>query len=147
VLVRNHFSVVSPGTEKMAIDFARKSLLGKARSRPDLVRQVLRKVKQEGPLPTVRAVLNRLDVPQPLGYSSAGVVEQVGRAWRLRAGDRVACAGAGYRTTPSGSQCRENLVARAPTGFALDKASFATLGAIALQGCASPRRRSAKSPW
>ena len=78
VLVRNHFSVVSPGTEKTAIDFARKSLLGKARSRPDLVRQVLRKLAQEGPLPTVRAVMNRLDVPQPLGYSSAGVVEQVG---------------------------------------------------------------------
>ena len=49
VLVRNHFSVVSPGTEKMAIDFARKSLLGKARSRPDLVRQVLRKVAPGGP--------------------------------------------------------------------------------------------------
>ncbi len=33
VLVHNHFSVVSPGTEKQAIEFARKSILGKARSR------------------------------------------------------------------------------------------------------------------
>ncbi len=41
VLVRSHYSVVSPGTEKMAMDFARKSLLAKARSRPDLVGQVL----------------------------------------------------------------------------------------------------------
>ena len=78
VLVRNHFSVVSPGTEKMALEFARKSLLGKARGRPDLVRQVLRKLGQEGPLPTYRAVMNRLDAPQPLGYSCAGVVEAVG---------------------------------------------------------------------
>ena len=91
VLVRNQFSVVSPGTEKMAIDFARKSLLGKARSRPDLVRQVLRKLVQEGPLPTARAVMNRLDVPQPLGYSSAGVVEQVGAGVAgFAPGDRVA---------------------------------------------------------
>ena len=78
VLVRNHFSVVSPGTERMAISFARKSLLGKARSRPDLVRQVARKLRQEGPLPTYRAVMTRLDALQPLGYSCAGVVEAIG---------------------------------------------------------------------
>jgi len=135
VLVRNHFSVVSPGTEKMAIDFARKSLLGKARSRPDLVRQVLRKVAQEGPLPTYRAVMNRLDVPQPLGYSSAGVVEQVGAGVAgVAPGDRVACAGAGYANHAEWVAVPENLVARVPDSLPLDKAAFATLGAIALQG-------------
>ena len=66
VLVRTHFSVVSPGTEKLAMDFARTSLLGKARARPDLVRQVTRKLRQEGPLATYRAVVGRLDAPQPL---------------------------------------------------------------------------------
>ncbi len=135
VLVRNHFSVVSPGTEKTAIDFARKSLLGKARSRPDLVRQVLRKLSQEGPLPTYRAVMNRLDVPQPLGYSSAGVVEAVGAGVAgFAPGDRVACAGAGYANHAEWVAVPENLVARAPDALALDKAAFATLGAIALQG-------------
>jgi predicted dehydrogenase len=123
VLIRNHFSVVSPGTEKTAIDFARKSLLGKARSRPDLVRQVLRKLAQEGPLPTARAVMNRLDVPQPLGYSSAGVVEEVGAGVAgFVPGDRVACAGAGYANHAEW------------VAVPLDKAAFATLGAIALQG-------------
>ncbi len=135
VLVRNHFSVVSPGTEKTAIDFARKSLLGKARSRPDLVRQVLRKVVQEGPLPTVRAVMNRLDVPQPLGYSSAGVVERVGAGVAgFAPGDRVACAGAGYANHAEWVAVPENLVARVPDALALDQAAFATLGAVALQG-------------
>jgi predicted dehydrogenase/threonine dehydrogenase-like Zn-dependent dehydrogenase len=135
VLVRNHFSVVSPGTEKMAIDFARKSLLGKARSRPDLVRQVLRKLSQEGPLPTARAVMNRLDVPQPLGYSCAGVVERVGAGvGGFAPGDRVACAGAGYANHAEWVAVPENLVARVPDALALDKAAFATLGAIALQG-------------
>src|SRR3974390_2936033 len=61
ILVRTAFSVMSPGTEKLALDFARKSLLGKARSRPDLVKQVVRKLQQEGPLPTYRAVLTRLE--------------------------------------------------------------------------------------
>jgi len=135
VLVRNHFSVVSPGTEKMAIDFARKTLLGKAQSRPDLVRQVLRKLRHEGPLPTYQAVVNRLDQPQPLGYSCAGVVEAVGEGvGAFAAGDRVACAGAGYAVHAEWVAVPENLVARVPDGVALERAAFATLGAIALQG-------------
>jgi predicted dehydrogenase/threonine dehydrogenase-like Zn-dependent dehydrogenase len=135
VIVRNHFSIVSPGTEKMALDFARKSLVGKARSRPDLVRQVLRKVRQEGPLPTYQAVMNRLDVPQPLGYSSAGIVESVGDGVSgFAPGDAVACAGAGYANHAEWISVPENLLARVPEGLALEKAAFATLGAIALQG-------------
>jgi polar amino acid transport system substrate-binding protein len=135
VLVRNHFSVISPGTEKLAMDFARKSLLGKARSRPDLVRQVVRKLRQEGPLPTYRAVMNRLDVPQPLGYSCAGVVDSVGEGVAgFAPGDRVACAGAGYANHAEWVSVPENLVARVPDGLPLEKAAFATLGAIALQG-------------
>jgi predicted dehydrogenase/threonine dehydrogenase-like Zn-dependent dehydrogenase len=135
LLVRNHFSVVSPGTEKMAMDFARKSLLGKARGRPDLVRQVLGKVKQEGPLPTYRAVMNRLDVPQPLGYSCAGRVERAGAGVTSFApGDRVACAGAGYANHAEFVVVPENLVARVPEDLELDRAAFATLAAIAMQG-------------
>lgn len=135
VLVRNQFSVVSPGTEKLAIDFARKSLLGKAQSRPDLVRQVLRKLQHEGPLSTYQAVMNRLDQPQPLGYSCAGIVEAVGEGVRdFAAGDRVACAGAGYAVHAEWVAVPENLVARVPDAVTLERAAFATLGAIALQG-------------
>jgi predicted dehydrogenase/threonine dehydrogenase-like Zn-dependent dehydrogenase len=135
VLVRTHFSVVSPGTEKMVMGFARKSLVGKARSRPDLVRQVLRKLSQEGPLPTYRTVMGRLDAPQPLGYSSAGVVEAAGDGVAgLAPGDRVACAGAGYANHAELVAVPENLVARVPDGVALEHAAFATIGAIALQG-------------
>ena len=135
VLVRTRYSVVSPGTEKMALAFAQKSLLGKARSRPDLVRQVLQKVQHEGPLPTYNAVMNRLDVPQPLGYSTAGVVEAVGEGVAgFAPGDAVACAGAGYANHSEWISVPENLVARVPEGLPLEKAAFATLGAIAMQG-------------
>jgi polar amino acid transport system substrate-binding protein len=135
VLVRNHCSVVSPGTEKMSIDFASKSMLGKARSRPDLVKQVVRKLKQEGPLPTYRAVMTRLDAPQALGYSCAGVVETVGAGVTgFAPGDRVACAGAGYANHAEWVSVPENLVALVPDGVPLQKAAFATLGAIAMQG-------------
>ena len=135
VLVQNHFSVVSPGTEKLAMSFARKSLLGKARSRPDLVRQVVRKLRQEGPLPTYRAVMTRLEAPQPLGYSSAGVVLAVGEGVAgFALGDRVACAGAGYANHAEIVAVPQSLVARVPDGVPLEQAAWATLGAIALQG-------------
>jgi predicted dehydrogenase/threonine dehydrogenase-like Zn-dependent dehydrogenase len=135
VLVRNCFSVVSPGTEKLAMSFARQSLLGKARGRPDLVKQVLRKLAQEGPLPTYRAVVTRLESPQPLGYSCAGIVEAVGAgAGAFAPGDRVACAGAGYANHAELVVVPENLVCRVPDQVPLEGAAFATLGAIALQG-------------
>ena len=135
VLVRTHFSVVSPGTEKLAMDFARTSLLGKARARPDLVRQVTRKLRQEGPLATYRAVMGRLDAPQPLGYSCSGVVEAVGEAVTgFAPGDRVACAGAGFANHAELNAVPENLVARVPDAVSLEHAAFATVGAIALQG-------------
>jgi predicted dehydrogenase/threonine dehydrogenase-like Zn-dependent dehydrogenase len=135
VLVRTHYSVLSPGTEKLALDFARKSLLGKARSRPDLVRQVVRKLRQEGPLPTYRAVMTRLEAPQPLGYSSAGVVLAVGDGVEgFAPGDRVACAGAGYASHAEQVVVPENLCVRVPDGVPLEQAAFATIGAIALQG-------------
>lgn len=134
-LIRSRFSVVSPGTEKMAMDFARKTMLGKARSRPDLVKQVVGKLKHEGPLPTYRAVMNRLDASQPLGYSSAGIVESVGAGVQgFAPGDRVACAGAGYANHAEWITVPENLIAHVPDGVPLEKAAFSTLGAIAMQG-------------
>ena len=47
VLVATHHSLVSAGTEKMVMDMAKKSLVGKARERPDLVKQVIQKMKTE----------------------------------------------------------------------------------------------------
>ena len=142
VLVANHYSVVSPGTEKMALDFARKSLVSKARSRPDLVKQVLKKLQHEGPMPTYRAVTTRLEAPQPLGYATAGVVVAVGEGVEgFAPGDRVACAGAGYANHAELVTVPDNLVVHVPAALELDKAAYATLGAIAMQGVrvADPR--------
>ena len=134
VLVRNHYSVMSPGTDRLSLAFARSSLFSKARSRPDLVKQVVSKWKVDGALATYRAVTSRLEAPQPLGYSSAGVVEAVGTGVTAFApGDRVACAGAGYANHAELICVPENLVAPVPPGVPLEQAAYATLGAIALQ--------------
>ena len=97
VLVQTYHSLVSAGTEKMVTDLARKSLIGKAAARPDLVRQVLTKMKHEGVHSTLEKVFNKLDTPIPLGYSCAGKVVGVGESVSdIQIGDLVACGGAGY---------------------------------------------------
>jgi threonine dehydrogenase-like Zn-dependent dehydrogenase len=77
-LVKVAASLVSAGTERMVVEFSEKSLVGKARSRPDLVRQVVDKMKREGVVPSIQAAFNRLDQPMALGYSSAGTIVSLG---------------------------------------------------------------------
>ena len=140
VLVRTAASIVSPGTERSRLGFAAKSLLGKARERPDLVRQVWTKLRQDGLAQTYAVVRSRLDNPAPLGYSSAGTVVAVGAgAEPFAVGDAVACAGAGYAVHAEVVFVPRNLCARIPTRAdgsrpPFEEAAFATLGAIALQG-------------
>jgi predicted dehydrogenase len=135
VVVRTVRSLVSAGTEKMIVDLARKSLLQKARSRPDLVRKVIDTARKQGVLNAFQKVQSKLDTPIPLGYSSAGVVVEVGEnVHEYRVGDRVACAGAGYANHADYVYVPRNLLALVPDGVSLEEASFATVAAIALQG-------------
>jgi predicted dehydrogenase/threonine dehydrogenase-like Zn-dependent dehydrogenase len=136
LLVRNVRSVISPGTERAAVQTARSSYLKTARNRPDLVRKVMDSVKREGLLAAYRKVQTKLSEPQALGYSSAGVVLAVGPGAgdHFRAGDRVACAGAGIASHAAVICVPVNLAARIPDGVPFDTAAFATLGAIALHG-------------
>ena len=135
VLVRTAASLVSAGTERMLVDFAGRSLLGKARSRPDLVRQMLDKARWEGLLPALDAAFNRLDQPLLLGYSSAGVVVGLGAGVAgLRVSQRVACAGGGYAVHAEYAVVPQRLVTPLPDPVDFESAAFATLGSIALHG-------------
>ena len=91
VLVRAVRSLISAGTERMKVELGRKSLFDKARARPDLVRQVVQKAKQEGVVNTYNAVRAKLETDAPLGYSAAGLVVGVGaEVTGFRVGDRNA---------------------------------------------------------
>ena len=134
-LVKTSTSLVSAGTERMLVDFAEKSLIGKAASRPDLVRQVISKAEREGLLPTLEAAFNKLDQPMPLGYSSAGIIVEVGEEMgEFKPGDRVACAGGGFAVHAEYSLVPYNLLTRLPENVDFDSAAFTTLGAIAMHG-------------
>jgi predicted dehydrogenase/threonine dehydrogenase-like Zn-dependent dehydrogenase len=135
ILVRNAASLISVGTEKLMIDMGRKSLLGKARARPDLVRQAWVKAKKEGFLSVYKEAMNRLDEPIPLGYSAAGVVLGVGDGVQgFKPGDRVAAAGAGFASHAEVLWVPENLCVPIPEGVDFESAAFVMLGGIALHG-------------
>lgn len=135
LLVQTAASLVSAGTERTLVTFAEKSLLGKARSRPDLMRQLIDKARREGLAGTVEAAFNRLDQPMPLGYSSAGTVVAVGvGVVDVRVGQRVACAGGNYAVHAEYAAVPRNLVTPLPDTLDFEQAAFTTLGAIALHG-------------
>ena len=134
-LVRVSASLVSAGTERMVVEFAEKSLVGKARSRPDLVKQVIEKAKREGLLNTAQAAFNRLDQPMALGYSSAGTIVALGKNMAgFKVGQRVACAGGGYAVHAEYNIVPRNLLTPLPKNVDFESAAFTTLGAIALHG-------------
>ncbi|MGB7926315.1 MAG: bi-domain-containing oxidoreductase [Pyrinomonadaceae bacterium] len=135
VLVRTASSLISAGTERMAVDMGKKSLLGKARERPDLVKQVILKARNEGLVNTFNAVRARLSASLALGYSASGVVVGVGEdVTEFSAGMRVACAGLGFASHAEMLSVPKNLCVRLPEGVSFDAGAFGTLGAIALQG-------------
>ena len=135
VLVRNAFSLISAGTERSTVTTAQASLLGKARQRPDLVKQVLDSLRKDGLADTLSRVRTKLETLKELGYSSAGtVLASMDTEGRFKPGDRVACGGGGYASHAGIVTVPQNLVVKVPETVGLDAAAFTTLGAIAMQG-------------
>ena len=134
LLVTTRASLISAGTERMVVQFARKSLAGKAKARPDLVRKVLDKARRDGLAATMRAILVRLHEPLPLGYSAAGEVKAVGAGLEglFRTGDRVAVAGAGLANHAELNVVPRSLAAPIPDDVPDDDACYGTVAAIAL---------------
>lgn len=138
VIVRTHASLISAGTERTSVATAQASMLEKARTRPDLVKQVWDMAKREGVMNTIDKVRSRLDSYKSLGYSAAGVVIESG-VDGFAPGDRVACAGAGYASHAEVIAVPKNLVVKIPDGVTFDEAAFTTLASIALQGVRQSR--------
>jgi NADPH:quinone reductase-like Zn-dependent oxidoreductase len=134
ILVRNHFSVISAGTEGKTVTDARKGYIAKARSRQKEVKQVIDMIKTQGLKETYNVVMNKLEAPSPLGYSCAGEVIGVGEeVTGFSVGDFVACGGkdASHADVVSVGM---NLCVKVPAGVSIKHAAFATLASIAMQG-------------
>jgi predicted dehydrogenase/threonine dehydrogenase-like Zn-dependent dehydrogenase len=135
VLVRTISSMISPGTERAVTALAQSGLVAKARARPDLVRQIVKKARTEGIAATRQAVRGRLAQDVPLGYSAAGVVIEVGDAVSgIRPGQLVATGGAGKANHAEFQAVPGLLCAVAPEKVSAQDAAFTTIAAIALHG-------------
>ena len=131
--MRTSASVISPGTERAVTALAQASLLAKARARPDLVRQVVRKARTEGLAATAQTVRSRLAEDLPLGYSAAGMVVEVGTAVTgIRTGQLVATGGAGKASHAEFQAVPGLLCAVVPDGVPAQDAAFTTVASIAL---------------
>ncbi len=135
LLIQTACSLVSIGTERSIIQLGRKSLLGKAVSRPDLVKRALAKARNEGYWKTFQEALGRLDIPTALGYSAAGTVIGVGAGVdEFRVGEKVACIGAGFASHAEFINIPKNLCVKVPEKVSFEEAAFGMLGIIALHG-------------
>jgi polar amino acid transport system substrate-binding protein len=133
ILVRTAFSAISAGTEKVTVEAGRKSLLGKALARPDLVKEVLAYARSNGVVAARQKVQARLETLSPTGYSCSGFVLEASTPG-FRPGDRVACAGVGYASHSEMNFVPANLAVRVPDNVSLQAASLTTIGAIAVHG-------------
>lgn len=134
LLVRNHYSIISPGTEGKTVKDARLSYIGKARARKEEVKKVITSAKTFGLIKTYNMVMNKLEAYAPLGYSCAGeVIALADDVTNFKIGDFVACGGntAGHSEVVSVSN---NLCVKVKKDTPLKSAAFTTMGAIALQG-------------
>jgi len=135
VLVRTVASLISAGTERAAVELVSKGLVQEARQRPDLVKAVVAKVKNEGLLNTFSSVRDKMAASQALGYSASGIVSAVAEdVTEFQVGDRVACAGVGYASHAEVLSVPKNLCVHLPEGVSFESGAYGTLGAIALQG-------------
>ena len=125
VLVKSSASLISIGTERAIIELGRKTLLGKAKARPDLFKRAWDKGKQEGFVKTFKEAMDRLDERIAFGYSAAGTIMEVGRGIvDLNVGDRVACIGAGFASHAEVMSVPQNMCAKVPGSVELDEAAF-----------------------
>jgi predicted dehydrogenase/threonine dehydrogenase-like Zn-dependent dehydrogenase len=133
VLVHTVASVISPGTDRAVTELAHSSLLGKARARPDLARQVVRRARTEEIAATEQD--GRIPEDLPLGYSAAGKVVQAGSAVSgLRPGQLVATGGAGKANHAEFQAVPGLLCIPVPDKVPARDAAFTTVAAIALHG-------------
>ena len=133
VLVANHHSLISNGTEGYIVRMSSKGPIGKALDCPDLAKQVIQRALTDGFWNTTKVVRNLISAPLPLGYSCAGEIIATGpQADPFTTGDRVACAGLGVANHAEHVSVPITMMAKLPDEVSTQDAAFGTIGAIAL---------------
>lgn len=135
VLVSNKFSCISIGTELSSLKSIQKPILSKIFEKPDILRKVLKSYSKGGIEVTSKIIKKKLNQVHELGYSSSGVVLEVGKEIDfLKKGDYVACSGGGIASHAEKIIVPKNLIVKINEKKNLCEYSTISLGAIALNG-------------
>ncbi len=128
VLIKNHYSVVSSGTELATIDSANQSVGEKLQDSSNITKG-LELLEKEGAGAVWNAVFPKNILPIQLGYSSSGEVIEVGQGVNnFHVGDKVVSNGHHSEYV----LVNENLCARIPDDTSMKEAAFTVIGSIAL---------------
>ena len=135
VLVSNKFSCISIGTELSSLKSIQKPILTKIFEKPNILRKVIKSYSKGGIDATSKIIKRKLNQVHELGYSSAGVVLEVGEEIDfLKKGDYVACSGGGIASHAEKILVPKNLIVKINDKDNLCEYSTVSLGAIALNG-------------
>ena len=130
ILIKNHYSVVSTGTEIAAIESANKSVTDKLQNSSNIEKGI-ELLEKEGVRAVWNAIFPKNILPIQLGYSSCGIVAEIGENVKnFHVGDMVVSNGnhAEYVVV------NQNLCSRIPEDTNEKEAAYTVLGSIALHG-------------
>lgn len=131
ILIKTTCSLISSGTERMLLEFAKGNILKKINQQPEKVSQVFNKIKTDGLVNTIATVQSKLDQPMELGYCNVGIVISKGKnVKQFDIGDRVVSNGPHSELV----LIPETLCAHIPDNVSDEEAVFTILASIGLQG-------------
>ena len=131
LLIKVINSCISVGTETSSVKNSSKSLLQKAKEKPEKVKKVFDKIKSDGIKSTRSMVEYELNTGSETGYSISGIIEEVGESVEsFDVGDYVAATGAGIANHAEYVNVPVNLACKIPKDLSFENASTVALGAI-----------------
>ncbi len=130
ILIQNHYSVVSTGTEISTIESANKSVSEKMQNSSN-IEKGLELLENEGVRAVWNAVFPKNILPIQLGYSSCGKIIEIGKDVKnFHIGDMVVSNGSHAEFVV----VNQNLCSRIPAETNEKEAAYTVLGSIALHG-------------
>ena len=131
VLIKSEFSLISSGTENMLVEFGKANLLKKAKLQPDKVKKAIEKIRNDGLIPTIKTIKNKLNSPITIRIFKLSVVIAIGQnVSEFQVGDRVVSNGPHSEYF----NCPLNLCEKIPKNVLSDQASFTVIASISLNG-------------
>ena len=131
VLVQNHYSLISSGTELSTLSKTPAKLVRQTLSDPWMRQVVKQTVFATGLSQTARRVWQEMIMPREIGYSGAGRVLSVGESVEgFHVGGKVAYAATGHAEIVAPAI---NHIVAVPEDVDLRHVSFVTVGGIAIQ--------------